>query len=289
MARLEASFECFVEGYLNNFKCNTSRDFEIVPGIMLLPLSEEEKGDLENIPAVLSGYAFAEWKLAISLSVVAMTEAQGRAEAIIKDVVTSLRLTKPGGVEIRTLKFRADNLPPASSFWNNSSVTNPQPSYREGQYQCSVSDLEQMREIYSHLRQTVSDRLRVGIGRFNTSYLDYRDEDKLIDNITALEALLLPESQELGLRLSLRCACLLRQGEERKKLFEFIKLAYSWRNKLIHGGRYDLPSELVVGQTNFDKRSFLVSLQEVVRDCAKLSLMQPEMVRRRNLENLSPF
>ncbi|MDO8730481.1 MAG: HEPN domain-containing protein [Candidatus Omnitrophota bacterium] len=284
------SFDCCVEGYLNNFQCDNPSVFEGAPGVMLSPLSDEEKRELKNISAFHSGYSFAEWKLEISLSsVTGIGEADNKAEAIIQDVVTSLRLTKSGGVEIRTLRFRSDNLPPNISFLNNSGVTNPQPSYREGTYQCSGSDLEQTRNIYRKLQQAVSSRLRIGIGRFNTAYLDYRDEDKLIDNITALEALLLRESQELSLRLSLRCACLLRKGDERKTLFEFVKEAYSWRNKLIHGGQYNLPDELVVGQTKFNKHSFLVFLQQVVRDCIKLSLMNSEMVDKKNLENLNPF
>ncbi len=77
----------------------------------------------------------------------------------------------------------------------------------------------------------------VAIRRFNFSYDRRLPEDKLIDFITAFEALFLKGVEgELSYRLALRCAYFLgKDEEERKKIFEILRGAYDARSKIVHG------------------------------------------------------
>jgi len=83
----------------------------------------------------------------------------------------------------------------------------------------------------------------VAVRRFISSYERRLPEDKLIDFITAFEALFLKKEEgELSYRLALRCAYFLGQNkEERKKTYEIIRDAYKVRNKIVHGKAAELP------------------------------------------------
>ena len=61
----------------------------------------------------------------------------------------------------------------------------------------------------------------------------------------ALENLFLKDAnQELSYKMSMRMAHLLAEtNEEREKIFEFVKNAYSLRSKIVHGGKTNLLSE----------------------------------------------
>ena len=55
----------------------------------------------------------------------------------------------------------------------------------------------------------------------------------------AFEALLLPETAELALRLSLRVANLLRDIRDRQQVFRTMKKAYKLRSSVVHGMKID--------------------------------------------------
>ncbi len=70
--------------------------------------------------------------------------------------------------------------------------------------------------------------------------------DRLLDLMIAFEALFLndiggQDRGEMRFRLSLRVAYFLREGRERKTIFNEMREAYNIRSSIVHGDEYDLP------------------------------------------------
>ena len=92
---------------------------------------------------------------------------------------------------------------------------------------------------YNQSKGTNLARLDLALRRFDFGYQRTMPEDKIIDYMIALEALLLnkTEGQELGFRLSLRGSALLGSTpEERKTIYEELNVGYRERSNIAHGG-----------------------------------------------------
>jgi len=78
--------------------------------------------------------------------------------------------------------------------------------------------------------------LGVAIRRFNLAYERGSDEDRLIDQMIAFEALFLRERVELGYRLRLRVAAFLGGGAAARQVTaQEVKTAYDLRSRVVHG------------------------------------------------------
>ena len=103
-------------------------------------------------------------------------------------------------------------------------------------------------------RQGVFEKLRVPIQRWRRSKAASNGVDLAIDLRIALESLFLDEGNnaELSFRLALRAAWYLGvEGDERAKIFDALREAYSIGSKAVHRGKgYDdmIPSELATAQ-----------------------------------------
>ena len=100
------------------------------------------------------------------------------------------------------------------------------------------------------------DDLKIALNRFNYSYGEL-DEDRLLDQMIALESLYLGDDKELGYKLALRAAFLLCTGEKkRKEIFKCIRDAYGARGTIVHGGeRPSKLKELVVDTEEYLRQS----------------------------------
>lgn len=131
----------------------------------------------------------------------------------------------------------------------------------------------------------------IALRRFNFAYDKMRNEDRLIDYVIALEALLLYRIRdELKYRLALRTAHLIGQSDkQRKYYFDLMKAAYDQRSAIIHGehmkshininGRQvpyprlvneteeALRKVLVYFLTNLNKRSHEKIIDQIDRKC----------------------
>jgi len=153
----------------------------------------------------------------------------------VERVMIALRLFKKGSVHIRQYLAiqRYGETHGALQPMEGGEVYGPH-------YELTDENVEKFKTFWSMFKSLNIQNysfLDVAIRRFNFSYERKLPEDKLIDHITAFEALYLKGAgEELGYRLALRCAYFLGKDEgERKKIFEILKGAYNARSKIVHG------------------------------------------------------
>lgn len=158
------------------------------------------------------------------------TEAFGR-------VVSALRLFKPGVVGLGPIHQEGAYWQPHVVGTLSSSIYTV--LFIGPTYELTEAEADQFVKFYNWLLSidTSSDRsVELVIRRFNLAYERVMPADKLIDMMIAFEALLLPEKDELALRLSIRVANLLRDIADRQDTFKKMKKAYKLRSDAVHGG-----------------------------------------------------
>jgi len=127
--------------------------------------------------------------------------------------------------------------------------------------------------IVTFLRDSIDydeSKLSLALHYFNQSYFEpYKPTAPFLDLMIALENLFLRgESQELGYKLRVRASLLLRDDlRERKILFDDLKLAYSIRGKIVHGG-------------NVKKLTYelLFRIRDIVRESLFIFFQNPELL-----------
>lgn len=111
--------------------------------------------------------------------------------------------------------------------------------------------------------------LVTAIRRFGYAHERYRSEDKIIDLLVAAEALLLSDGSytgEVKYRLTQRIAIFLATTrDDRKTIFNRMRIAYDLRSTVAHGGRYKkhLPKKGDGTVPTMDE--FVWQIQEYVR------------------------
>ena len=103
---------------------------------------------------------------------------------------------------------------------------------------CVVDDadtkhISDMASLLGALRVHTFD---VPIGLFVGSYYRTRPVDSGVDLVVAIEAMFSEGAESIAYKIAFRVACTLEtDGKERRKLFRFLKTAYTHRNTLVHG------------------------------------------------------
>jgi hypothetical protein len=94
-------------------------------------------------------------------------------------------------------------------------------------------------KLLAQSRPYLRGSLGVALRRFNSANERLKDEDRLLDLIIAMEALLLrgDEQNELGFRFALRGTALISDKKIRKEIFSNLKSAYDLRSRIVHGER----------------------------------------------------
>lgn len=91
------------------------------------------------------------------------------------------------------------------------------------------------RQIIGWRSNDVLNQLKIPLSRFHSGYLG-DIEERLVDQIIALESLYLGDSQELSYKLALRGSYFLGDSvETRNVIFQDIRNAYNYRNRIVHG------------------------------------------------------
>ncbi len=231
---------------LRNFECTTER-IQLSDGLEIRRLSKEE------LNGILKGNRFGLVPmfelLMIKFGVVCrfnvpidaqMDFTQDVRERITL-VITALRLWKAGAVGIV-----AHFLLP-ESIWRTGAqgiISPTAPRFLVGTpYQLAESEVPGFLGLFRNLRESLTlakseqaTLAKVAIRRFNASMEELEPEDRLIDEIIAFENLLLPERDELSLRLAIRAANLLTNAvDDRRSIFAFFRKAYDVRSDIVHG------------------------------------------------------
>lgn len=154
----------------------------------------------------------------------------------------ALRLIKPGDVRIGRM-FLAR--PAAFNVGLGGSISSGFTVWHPGQeYRLEASEITSIRAMHDLLiqfeakhRETLRN-IDVALRSFSSIYERYshQAEDRVVDAITALEALL-GESTEIAFKLAFRAAGILAaDDEERVAIFERMKIYYDTRSRIVHGG-----------------------------------------------------
>ena len=191
----------------------------------------------------------------------------------IEKVITTLRLFKKGSIHYSAI---LDYPKVWKNHWGVSShgggeIYGPR-------YELTDKDIESLKAFWNKFKSLNTQNypfLDVSIRRFNFSYERRLPEDKLIDYITAFEALYLKGvEKELSYRLTLRCACFLgKDGEERRKIFEILKSAYDARSKIVHGEPIESKSfKKLLNKLNLNLPELSMQVEEYLRESIKTFL-----------------
>lgn len=186
----------------------------------------------------------------------------------ISDVVTALRLLKAGYVESNVIllvttkeskkqpSLRAQRIIPTISLY--------EPIYLRTD---EISSLSRLIKKISNLNFERRKALGIALRRFENSYYDTEDEDKLLDYVIAFEALF-TKGEKMGSKrdvISIACSMLLGKNQrERKKIRETLNNAYIIRNAIVHGA--DFREKLKKGQFLHD---FVVEVEAILRQSIK--------------------
>jgi len=131
----------------------------------------------------------------------------------------------------------------------------------------AAGSLDDLPSVASNLpAATAKPQFDLAIRRYNQACARSSPEDQLIDCWIALEALFLPEKDELSYRASIRIARFVGQDPpERENLRKAIRDSYDLRSALVHGAT-----------PNFKKSSFenLSGAVDSTRDVLRRSLLR---------------
>jgi hypothetical protein len=193
-----------------------------------------------------------------------------RAERLVYEVLTSMRLHKPHGAVFCKLYRIEEN-----SKTIESGCINPPAPWKPSTYQLSISEIEEVDEWIGKINKVNLDKnssFRVACERFNRSYEERRDDDKIIDLAIAFEALFTGEDttrlENMGKFVGLGCSMLLGQNaEDRKEISQFLEKAFHIRNGIVHNLK--LETIVKVNGKEYRMKDFSIQLQKYLRDSIK--------------------
>lgn len=187
-----------------------------------------------------------------------------RAAEIVSDLIAALRLQHEGPVapgpllQLRISNRDFDLEKPVYGL--RLSKSGYYSALAVAPYELRETDVEAFGEFWRDFQDKQQegklDDLKIALNRFNYSYGEV-DEDRLLDQMIALESLYLGDDKELGYKLALRAAFLLCAGEKkRKEIFKRLRDAYGARGTIVHGGeRPSKLKELVVDTEEYLRQS----------------------------------
>jgi hypothetical protein len=189
----------------------------------------------------------------------------------------ALRLHKDGDVGIGRMWF----IRPASFYLGpgGNVIAGYPASYAPGsEYTLEEPELSSVRDLYDTLVRYdgAPDRASVNLNLALRSFSDiyerrsaFRDDTRLVDAVTAAEALL-GTRVEVTFRLAFRVAAILgNDDDDRVRIFELMKGYYDTRSRVVHGG-----SELFNRQGNLrDRPRWHLENQQDLRDFVRRLLV----------------
>lgn len=229
---------------------NFEADFdslEVERGLTIRKISETERimtspqqGSIYGFDLITATHAIEQAYVVPKILESNRAELQTRLSEQIESLLVTLRLFSPGNFGTKGTITYENQWSPHGGM----SLTYPsfQLFYMGRKFSLRNSDLQPFKAFYSEFKSVGKGDLSLAIRRFNIYYDRRQDADRLIDSIIAFENLLLPERDELSLRLAIRAANLLGQTvEEKKTLFATFRKAYDVRSDIIHGSKYATP------------------------------------------------
>lgn len=198
-------------------------------------------------------------------SVPESAHADSQASQSFANVLTSLRLLKSEYVDIPFTDFRVRGwCPPHVGAHRWHSGVSP-PRFLVGNpFVLSPEEgpiVSKLLELVTGFDRQKHGFLDIALRRFNAAVAEERPEDRLLDLVIALEAILLhgPQKEELRgekrFRFSINGAYLLStEPQERKRIFRELREAYDRRSGVVHGGK--LPAHISITGKKLSAKEF---------------------------------
>ncbi len=245
------------------------RDFEIAEDIKVRRIMDADKKLFSSIRFELLRLVYCSYLIEItfeteSTGVIDLEDLYKKARSKIYRVLSCLRLYKEGTTGTVLMFVFPDVIYPARSTIAETIPFDPSTTMN---YHLSRDHIESFKEFYVDLSSKSANLdgnkeriINLAIKRFNNSYERADHEDRLIDLIIGFEALLLPEKDELGLRLALRTAVMLEQDAgKRQDIYLNVKAAYRLRSDIVHGE--SVGRSIKVGTSNIVLENFVDKIQ----------------------------
>lgn len=193
------------------------------------------------------------------------------------EAIAGLRLYKTGGVSYNSINLKIVAWEPVAF---GGLILKPAAVSIGPRYELTKDDILACEYFWGDFRRQRSRRRRridLALRRFGLAYERALPEDRLIDYVIALEAILLrgDEQQELAYRLALRGSALLgKNPDARSEIFSRLRTAYSIRSDVVHGG--SPPARVSTGSTQIPVHQFIEEIGGCVRSAVKEMLALTE-------------
>ena len=267
---------------LENFSCETE-NIDLGKGLRIRQISDVEKSGYLRLmegswgfPTSFGGLNILDVKYVLETTYLHRKETPintASCRQSFEDAVTALRLFKSGSVDFNVLRTASIvwQPHPRSSYGSQGRYTSPWGP----KYTLVESEVKPFMQIWKRYRKFRTERaklkpnkyLEIALRRFNLGIEEADFENKMIDYLISLEALYLPERQELTYRLSNRVATLLgKEGKETEEIRKIITKAYDLRSDIVHGK--DVRPIKIEGKT-FQPNDFASKVEEYVRQSVR--------------------
>jgi len=134
-------------------------------------------------------------------------------------------------------------------------------------YRLTKPDVAEFKSFWNSYRDqnlATLKRVTAATARFNQGYERHRLEDRIVDYVIALEAILLDGKLELRYKIALRGAALIgKSSSNRQDVRTRLGLAYDCRSSLVHGET--LQKALKEAKVTGDPEEFVARLEDDVR------------------------
>jgi hypothetical protein len=242
---------------LSNFKMESER-VELKPGFSITKLTLEERVSiLSRVYGMDALTSHASYQGLIESSKYALECLQEEPKVIgqrseidptkfayhkviqnFESAVATLRLYKSGSISYAHVIENSDTWNPVGGTMHSPQFLYP-PSIFGITYELTNSEIPGFVEFWRKFEQAQINgkAIKTALSRFSFVYERGRPEDRLIDYIISLEALLLENEPELRYKFSLRGSALLGEDDPKKRATIFYELyeGYGQRNNIAHG------------------------------------------------------
>lgn len=244
---------------LVNFS-SSRREIRLDSSLRIRKLTEEEKVDIESELADADTYRYhldSEQILSTTHSVSLRhfvpfeNDESQNIRTKIATLCIIMRLFKEGNIGVPFVEFEIDRSRGGSSSSVHRIVTSVMlfPNFTSislrKKYELDDYGSKKLRDFWTRFspalnRDSLDHRtnIELAVGRF--AMTNYRESvtDHIVDTIVGLEALFVPENNELPYRLANRaCMVLGNSDREREYVHQLIKTGYRVRSKIVHGGK----------------------------------------------------
>jgi hypothetical protein len=193
-----------------------------------------------------------------------------QASPIIDKVILGLRTFKSGYIGYNWVRFKPIGLCPLAMRQARARTNHLHTP--AGQYRILADEVELLEDHLQKVLPDLHESLTISCNRLSDAEARVHPQDRLLDAVIGLEALLLAGDQqgELKFRFSLNYSTLFDTPQERSKRFQIAKDIYNLRSTIAHGGK--LKSMYKVGDRNLLLDDAANEACQILRDVIKYFL-----------------